>query len=116
MQERAKVTSEPVRRIEKLLTLVLHVRVPTQHGIFLLALTGGALLGTLLGGQGRVEMSDMVPSWLPESLSSALVVGGVVGAVLAGCAAWLVCRPRRAQRWTIEYPQTRMIGLRGITN
>jgi ABC-type uncharacterized transport system permease subunit len=117
MQELPSSAATGLRgRVETLVSLALHVRVPTQHGIFALAVMGGALLGTLLGGRGRLEMSDVVPPWLPASLSSALVVGAVVGAALAGLAAWLVCRPRRAQRWTIEYPQSRMVSIRGVSD
>lgn len=95
------------------------VRVPTQHGIFALALLAGALLGALLGGGDHVvlaNLSSVLQNWLPAAASDAVVVGAVVGAVTAGLTAWLVCRPRRTQKWTIDYPQNRMIGLRGVTS
>ncbi len=97
--------SRIARRTRRFLSLLCHVRVPTQHGIFVVALLAGALLGALLAGRGRFEMSELVPVWLPAAVSSAAAVGGLIGAVVAGMTAWLVCRPRRAQLWTIDYPR-----------
>lgn len=102
-------------KIPPFVALLARVRVPTQHGVFILALLSGAVLGALLAGTGRAEMSDMVPAWMPAAASSAAAVGAVVGSLTAGLLAWLICRPRRAQQWTIEYPQPRLISLRGVT-
>lgn len=102
-------------RVWAVVSLPLRVQVPTQHGIFALALVAGALLGVLLAGEGHLSPQALLPGWLPTALRSALVAGGAVGATLGGLLAWLLCRPRRAHRWTIDYPRTRMVGLRGVT-
>ena len=93
------------RRMTRFLFVASHVRVPTQHGLFVVSLLAGALLGALLAGKGRFETSELVPVWLPGAVSSAAAVGGLIGALVAGMTAWLVCRPRRAQQWTIDYPR-----------
>lgn len=92
---------------------LLAVRVPLQHGVFALSTVAGAVLGALLAGMGA-EQTQLLPSWLPEELGSALLSGSLLGAVVAGAGAWLLCRPRRAQRWTIDYAGQRLVGLRGV--
>lgn len=102
---RKNVVTAIARRVTQFMFLVSRVRVPTQHGLFVVSLCAGALLGALLAGKGRFETSDLVPVWLPGAVSSATAVGGLIGALVAGMTAWLVCRPRRAQQWTIDYPR-----------
>ena len=92
---------------------LLAVRVPLQHGVFALSTVAGAVAGALLAGMGTDE-AQLLPGWLPEELGSALLSGSLLGAALAGAGAWLLCRPRRAQRWTIDYAGQRLVGLRGV--
>lgn len=112
-QTRSKLGA--VQQLWAVVSFPMRVRVPTQHGVFALALLVGGVLGVLLTGHSSVEMADVLPPWVPTALHGALAVGGAVGALFGGLVAWLVCRPRRAQRWTVDYPRTRMIGLRGVT-
>lgn len=104
----------PSGSLRRAVALLVAVRVPMQHGVLALALLAGAVIGMLLAGQAQAGPADLLPPWMPSAPVTAAVVSAVMGAMVAGLTAWLVCRPRRAQQWTIEYPQRRTISLQGI--
>lgn len=118
MGTRTRTTADrqPANGLRRRLAEATGVRLPVQHGVMVLALLGGAVLGVVLAGEAGAGAARVLPPWLPAGVLAAAVTSGGLGALLAGLAAWLVCRPRRARQWTLGYPRRRTISLHGGTD